>query len=98
MAVPFRLVKVDAQDLEVSRALSSKIIALSDPITATSQADAETKIKAAVEALNISDPKLNLEYNFSDYQANVSYAVSIVMRDSKGSTLNTTNKVFTLSA
>lgn len=101
LAVPFRLVKVEKSDVTSSNSLDGKIRALTDELTVTGQPDAESKIKALIDELNVSEPKLVLEYTFTDFIApdeknNGSIKVSVDIKNKNGTLLNTTNKLFVL--
>lgn len=100
-AVPFQLVEITKKEKDTADSLVIKIDNLDKIYSIDNQIEAETQIKADINALNTStDPKLNLVFTFSDFKMpnNTSGSINMNVKilNAQNTVINFTNHAFTL--
>lgn len=101
VAIPVNFVEVKCEDKKAAEALAAKISNVTTEYSVSDQSDAETQIKAEIDALNTStEPKLTLEYSFDKFKApnggNGSIETTVDIKDSNGTKLDSVTKTFVL--
>lgn len=102
VAVPFKLIKIDCAEKEQADNITDKIESITKTYQVTDQTDAETKIKADIDALKPADSKLTFTYRFSNFVApagtvlgSIDVAVDIV--NENGTVIETANNTMKLT-